>query len=154
MKAAALVIGMGFGFVLGWARLTDYDVIHDMLLLRRFDVFMMIGTAVATAAIFARLLRAANARSLVGGELITWTSISPMRNHVTGSVLFGLGWALSGTCPGPVAAQLGRGQLAGLFTFAGILAGVALFGYIKRRREAAATAPRATELVGRPEPGL
>jgi uncharacterized membrane protein YedE/YeeE len=154
MRAPALIVGIGFGFVLGWARLTDYDVIHDTLLLRRFDVFLMIGTAVATAAIVARLLRAAKTRSLVGGEPIAWSITRPTRNHVTGSVLFGLGWALSGTCPGPVAAQLGRGQLAALFTFAGILAGVALFGYIQRWRDAAVTAPRATELGGSAEPGL
>lgn len=76
------------------------------------------------------------------------------RRNVTGGVLFGLGWALAETCPGPVAAQPGRGQLAELCTFAGILAGVALFGYVKRRREAAALSPRGTELVGSAEPGL
>jgi len=153
MKAAALLIGIGFGFVLGWARLTDYDVIHDMLLLRSFDVFLIMGAAVATAAIAARLLRAVNARSFVGGEPIAWSVTRPKRNHITGSLLFGLGWAVSGTCPGPVAAQLGRGQVAALFTLAGVLAGAALFGYVKRRREAAA-ALRAPDLVGGAGPGM
>ncbi len=153
MKAAALLIGIGFGFVLGWARLTDYDVIHDMLLLRSFDVFLIIGAAVATAAIAARLLRAVNARSFVGGEPIAWSVTRPTRNHITGSLLFGLGWAVSGTCPGPVAAQLGRGQVAALFTLAGVLAGAALFGYVKRRREAAA-ALRVPDLVGSAGPGM
>ena len=61
MKIAGLLIGIGFGFVLGWSRLTDYDVIRDMLLLREFDVFLMMGSAVATAAIVARVLRAGGA---------------------------------------------------------------------------------------------
>jgi uncharacterized protein len=153
MKAAGLLIGIGFGFVLGWSRLTDYDVIHEMLLLHQFDVFLMMGMAVATAAAAVRLLRAAGARSLVGNEPISWSVTKPARTHLIGGMIFGVGWAISGTCPGPVAAQLGRGQLAALFTLAGIFFGVALFGYLKQRSEAEAAVPRNQELA-RAEPGL
>lgn len=136
MKAAGFVVGIGFGFVLGWARLTDYDVIHRMLLLREFDVFLMMGAAMATAAIAARLLRMLGARTLVGGAPVTWSVTRPTRDHIIGSLIFGTGWAIAGTCPGPIAAQLGRGQLAALFTLGGVLCGVALFGYVKRRQGA------------------
>lgn len=153
MNVAGLLFGIGFGFVLGWSRLTDYDVIHEMLLLHQFDVFMMMGAAIATAAVTARLLRSSGARSLIGHEPITWSVTKPTRNHLVGGIIFGAGWAVSGTCPGPVAAQLGRGQIAALFTLAGIFCGVALFGYLKRRREAPATAPPNRKLVGM-EPGL
>jgi uncharacterized membrane protein YedE/YeeE len=153
MNAAGLLIGIGFGFVLGWSRLTDYDVIHEMLLLRQFDVFLLMGAAVATAAVAIRLLRASGARSLIDNVSISWTLTRPTRNHFVGAVIFGTGWALSGTCPGPAAAQLGRGQLAALFTLAGIFCGVALFGYLKRRRETAPAPPRDRQLAGT-EPGL
>ena len=153
MSAAALLIGIGFGFVLGWSRLTDYDVIREMLLLHQFYVFLVMGSAVATAAVGARLLRATGARSLIGRVPVSWTVTRPTRNHFAGALIFGTGWALSGTCPGPVAAQLGRGQLAAVVTLAGIFCGVALFGYLKRRREAAAAAPHPQELAG-VEPGL
>jgi len=148
MKVAGLLVGMGFGFVLGWSQLTDYDVIRNMLLLREFDVFLLMGSAVVTAAIAARILRAAGARSLVGGSPISWSVSRPTRDHVYGSVLFGTGWAISGTCPGPVAAQLGRGQLAALFTLAGIFAGVALHGYLERRAEGAGALSRKFEVTG------
>lgn len=153
MKVAGLLFGIGFGFVLGWSRLTDYNVIHEMLLLHRFDVFMMMGAAVATAAVAARVLRASGARSLIGHEPITWSVTKFTRNHLVGGMIFGAGWAVSGTCPGPVAAQLGRGQLAALFTLSGIFFGVALFGYLKQRREAATALPQKTGPVGI-EPGL
>ena len=152
MRAAAFIVGIGFGFVLGWARLTDYDVIHRMLLLREFDVFLMMGAAMATAAIAARLLRAVGARTIVGGVPVAWGVTRPTREHVVGSAIFGTGWAIAGTCPGPVAAQLGRGQLAALFTLAGILCGVALFGHVKRRRESKPTS-RAAE-AATAQPGL
>ena len=153
MNAAGLLFGIGFGFVLGWSRLTDYDVIHEMLLLHRFDVLLLMGAAVATAAVGARLLRASGARSLVGQAPISWSVTPPTRNHFFGAAIFGVGWALSGTCPGPAAAQLGRGQLAALFTLAGIFAGVALFGYLMRRRESAAAPPSPAER-GAAAPGL
>jgi uncharacterized membrane protein YedE/YeeE len=124
-----------------------------MLLLHQFDVFLMMGAAVATAAVAARLLRASGARSLVGRQPIAWSTTPSARNHLVGGMIFGVGWAVSGTCPGPAAAQLGRGQLAALFTLAGIFCGVALFGYLKRRREATAVLPRKPELAG-VEPGL
>ena len=141
MKLIALIFGAGFGFMLSWARITDYDVIRNMLLFRELDVYFMMGATMATAAVGVRLLRAAGARSLIGGTLINWELTKPTRQHVYGSLLFGLGWGIAGTCPGPIAAQLGRGQWAAWFTVAGVFAGVALFGYLKDRAERAAVLP-------------
>ncbi len=149
VKTIGLLFGVGFGFVLGWARLTDYDVIHRMLLLREPDVFLMMGLATATAAVAVRLLRLAGAHALVGRMPVTWQTARATRAHVAGSLLFGTGWALAGTCPGPVAAQLGRGQFAALFTVAGVVCGVALFGYLKRRSTSIAV-PSRPEAAARP----
>jgi hypothetical protein len=60
-----LLCGVVFGFALAWSRVTDPAVIRDMLLLREADVFLLMGSAIAVAAIGARLLRGAGARSLV-----------------------------------------------------------------------------------------
>lgn len=148
MKLIALLFGAGFGFMLSWARITDYDVIRNMLLFRELDVYFMMGAAMATAAVGVRLLRAAGVKAVVGGEPVNWTVTNPARHHVYGSLLFGLGWGIAGTCPGPIAAQLGQGQWAAWFTIAGVFAGVALFGYLKERAERSArditSAPAAT----------
>jgi uncharacterized membrane protein YedE/YeeE len=136
LRLVAAGFGVLFGFVLGWARLTEYDTIRDMLLLREPDVFLLMGSAVATAAIGARLLRRGGMRALVDGTPIGWTTAKPTRDHVVGSMLFGLGWSVACSCPGPIAAQLGSGQLAGAFTAAGLLAGVALSEELERRRAA------------------
>lgn len=153
MKPVGLLFGMAFGFMLGWARLTDYDVIRNMLLLREFDLYLMMGAAVTTAAIGTRLLRALGAMSLVGRSPIGWTASKPALSHVYGSMLFGFGWGIAGTCPGPVAAQLGRGQLSAVFTLTGILGGVALYGFLKQRAEKLAAAAAAHGVAGA-SPGL
>ena len=123
---ACVLGGIGFGFVLGWARLTDPDVIYNMLRLREPDVFLLMGSAIATGAVGVRLLRRAGARTLIGGEPVSWKTLPVTRDHVVGSMLFGLGWSVACTCPGPIAAMIGRGQWAGLFTAFGLFAGIAL----------------------------
>jgi uncharacterized membrane protein YedE/YeeE len=126
---------MSFGFVLGWARLTDYDVIRNMLLLRQFDVSFLMMSAMATATVGLRILRRGGVRAMVDGRPIGWT-VQPARSrHVVGSVMFGIGWSLAGTCPGPVAAQLGRGQLSAVFTIVGLFAGIALHDQVRVLRE-------------------
>jgi uncharacterized membrane protein YedE/YeeE len=125
-KLVGLCFGAGIGFVMAWARLTDPAVIRSMLLLHEYDVFLLMGCAICVAAVGARVLRAASARALVSGEPIRWDLEKPRARHVVGSILFGAGWSVAGTCPGPVAAMLGEGRLGGAFVAVGLLAGVLL----------------------------
>jgi uncharacterized membrane protein YedE/YeeE len=138
-KVVALLFGTAFGCVLAWARLTDPAVIRRMLLLQEFDVFFLMGAAISVAAIGVRTLRTFRAKSLVTRELITWTTPRPRARHVVGSVIFGIGWSITGTCPGPMAAMIGQGRLGGLFVAVGVLAGIALQGWRLRRPTTAST---------------
>ena len=126
VKATGLFAGMGFGFLLSWARLSDPTVIRNMLLLREAHAFLIMGSAILVSAIGVRLLRIAGAHALFTGESIRWRVQRPEPRHVIGSAIFGAGWSVAGTCPGPVAAMIGEGRLGGLAVAAGLLAGVAL----------------------------
>jgi uncharacterized protein len=125
-KLTALVAGGCFGFLLAWARLSDPTVIRQMLLLREPDVFLIMGSAIAVAAVGVRLLRAAGVHAVLTGEPIQWSTRPPQLRHILGSIIFGAGWSVAGTCPGPVAAMIGEGHLAGLVVGAGLLLGVAV----------------------------
>ncbi len=147
---ACVLGGVGFGFVLGWARLTDPDVIHAMLRLREPDVFLLMGAAIVTGAIGVRLLRRAGVRTVTGGEPVSWKTLPANRDHVLGSALFGLGWSVACTCPGPVAAMTGRGQWSGLFVALGLFAGIALRdAHAARRGPREAGSPGAAAAVPR-----
>jgi uncharacterized membrane protein YedE/YeeE len=137
-RLVGLLFGIAFGFWLCWARFTRYDVILGGLRFQSLYLWLMFATAVMTAAVGLRLLRAAGARTLLDGRPVAWTTIGVRREHLIGSALFGVGWAIAGTCPGPAAAQIGHGQLAGLFTAGGIFAGVWLQGWLAARRASAA----------------
>ena len=127
-KVVGLFGGAVFGFTLAWARLTDPRVIRDMLLLKEPHVFLIMGSAVAIAAVGVRALKANCPRAIVTGEPIGWVVEPPRPRHVAGSVLFAVGWTVAGTCPcpGPVAAMVGEGRLVGLPVAVGLLAGVLL----------------------------
>jgi uncharacterized protein len=135
-RVVGLTFGVGFGFLMAWAGLSDAAVIRNMLLLREADVFLFMGSAAVVAAIGLRLLRAVHMRALITGEPISWTADRIEKRHLIGSLLFGAGWSVAGTCPGPVAAMLGQGKLGGLFVAGGLLAGVSLQGMLARRRAA------------------
>ena len=126
LKMAGFFAGLGFGFLLSWSRLSDPTVIRNMLLLREAHVFLIMGSAIVVAAVGLRLLRKAGSRAFVTGDSIGWSVQRPELRHVIGSVIFGAGWSVAGTCPGPVAAMIGEGQLGGLAVAAGLLAGVVL----------------------------
>lgn len=144
-----LAFGTAFGALLAWGGMSDPHVVEEMLLLRSFDLFLMMGSAMAVAGLGARLLRRARARALVDGSEIAWTSTRPTRAHVGGSALFGVGWAVSLTCPGPIAAQIGAGNFAAVATGLGVIGGVALAGWWRARAAAAQTPTAAhTAVIG------
>jgi uncharacterized membrane protein YedE/YeeE len=141
MKVVGLLFGAGFGCVISWAQLTHAEVIRQMLLLREPDVFLLMGSAVAVAAIGVRLLRAAGIRAIVTGEIVSWSLERPRARHVVGSILFGAGWSVAATCPGPAAAMIGEGHLGGAAVVAGIFLGVVLQGALEKKTAELSTAP-------------
>jgi uncharacterized membrane protein YedE/YeeE len=142
LPLAAGGFGGAFGFVLAWSRLSDPDVIRSALLLEEAYLYLLMATAVPVGFVGARLLRRARARALLTGERVSWTTTRPDRGHVTGSIIFGAGWAVSASCPGPIAAQLGQGVYWSLFTMLGIVFGIRL--YLWRHESLASRRSRAS----------
>jgi uncharacterized membrane protein YedE/YeeE len=136
-KLVGLSTGVGFGFVISWAGVTSPAVIRDMLLLREAHVFLLMGSAIAVAGVGVRLLRLLRLRSVVTHESIDWAPAPIQSRHVMGSAMFGAGWSVACTCPGPVAAMIGQGQIAGLIVGAGVITGIALEHRLNARRASA-----------------
>jgi uncharacterized protein len=132
-RLVATLFGAGFGFVLAWAQLTDPERIRQMLLLEDAHYYLMMATAFAVGGAATWLLRARRARTLTG-ELVRVEHPDLERRHVTGSLLFGLGWAITNACPGPIAAQLGQGLWWGLLTLVGFFVGARLHAELAVRR--------------------
>jgi uncharacterized membrane protein YedE/YeeE len=143
VNLVGFLTGAAFGLVLAAARLSDYDVIHKMLLLQEFDVFLLMGSAMATAAPLLWLLQRSNWVTPLGGPLKVRREPIERRN-IVGAAIFGTGWAIAGTCPGPAVVMTAGGSVLGVFVMAGLLAGAALRDKVATRStEAPAPAPNA-----------
>ncbi|HEX8075745.1 MAG TPA: DUF6691 family protein [Thermoleophilaceae bacterium] len=133
VRVASALLGAGFGFLLTWGQFVSPDRIRQMLLFEDSYMWLMFATAVAVGFVALRLMRRAGMRSLLTGQPIAWTVARPERRHLAGAAIFGVGWAVSDVCPGPVAAQVGLG----VGWAAPLIAGTAIGLVVYFRREEA-----------------
>jgi uncharacterized membrane protein YedE/YeeE len=125
-RLAGLVVGVVFGVTLSWTGMSSPEVLRSALLLESSYLYLFFASAVATATVGLWLLRRARVRALLTGERVGWVREAPRRNHVVGSLMFGVGWAVADACPGPIATQVGQGVVWSLFTITGVAAGIVL----------------------------
>ena len=125
MNLFTCLVGIGFGFLIVATRLSDYTAIHDMLLLREPDVFLLMGSSFAVAMPLLWILRRRSWKTPMAGEL-SLNRVPNERKHVYGGALFGAGWAIAGTCPGPAIGMAASGGLLGFVVMAGLGSGIIL----------------------------
>ncbi len=124
--------GALFGFILVRSGATRFDYLHAMFTFKAFHMFGLIGTAIPVAMTGLAVIKSRKkARKLPADTRLPDRRLHP--GVVPGAVLFGLGWGLSGTCPGPAIIQVGEGRWIALATVAGILVGNALYRAVHAR---------------------
>ena len=126
-RIAGALIGVVFGVMLSWSGMTSPVVIREALLFQASYLYLFMASAVATAALGLWLLRRRPRRALLAKTSLTWPRERIERRHITGAVIFGVGWGVSDACPGPVATQLAQGIGWALFTLTGIVIGIYAF---------------------------
>lgn len=98
-RIPALAVGVVFGVTLSWTGLSSPNVIRDALLFKSAYLFLFFGSALATAFVGLRILRARRERALLVDRPVDWKVQSPQRHHIVGGMLFGTGWAIADACP-------------------------------------------------------
>src|SRR5262249_23144890 len=126
MAMLYLVLGTAFGFVLSRSGAADYDFIQQTLLLRNFQLYGVLGTAVLMTAAGLRAIRR-RGRAL-SGQPIRIAEKKLNKGTVAGAVLFGVGWSIAGMCPGPMFVNIGEGKLYAVAAMLGALTGAGVFG--------------------------
>ena len=119
-----LLMGMAFGFLLQKGGATNYDVIIGQLLLSDFTVVKIMLSAVITGMLGVHLLRSL-------GMVQFHPKPGSFGASLIGGLIFGIGFATLGYCPGTVAGAVGQGYLDALFGgVIGILIGAGVFAAI------------------------
>jgi uncharacterized membrane protein YedE/YeeE len=118
--------GLGFGFIISRCGAVRFDYIRDMFLFKSAQLYFVIGGAIAVALPSFWLMK----RRIKG---LPWPHRRLTPGTLPGAAIFGLGWAITGTCPGPAVVQVGEGHFVALATVAGILVGNLLYEAVHRR---------------------
>ena len=110
MTAAYFVLGSLFGIVLTKSEVVSWFRIQEMFRFQSFHMYGVMGSAVAVAAVSIALLRRFDVRTLAGEPIvIPARELGKGYRYWIGGTIFGVGWALTGACPGPLFALLGSG---------------------------------------------
>ena len=129
-----LLFGIFFGFVLSRSGASDYNFIHQMFTGENLKLALLMGTAIVTGAIGMIILKLAGNKDIKGDQIKI--SKKPLNKYtVIGGAIFGLGWAITGACPGTVLAQVGEGKLLGLFTLLGMIFGTFIYALIAEKNK-------------------
>ena len=131
MSALILLCGVAFGFVLSRSGAGDYDFVQGMFLFTNWQLYGIIGAAVALTAPGLWLLER-RGRTLGGAPLAIERKPGNPGN-LAGGLLFGIGWSITGMCPGPIFVNLGEGKVYAAAVLAGALAGTWLFSLVYER---------------------
>ncbi|MCO4292681.1 YeeE/YedE family protein [Solitalea sp. MAHUQ-68] len=125
-----LIIGVLFGIVFVKAEIVSWFRIQEMFRLQSFHMYGVIGSAVIVGVISVWLIKRFNIKTITG-ENVIFHSKTFNKGQIIGGLLFGLGWALTGACPGPLFAQIGSGFLVIIITLLSAIAGTWVYGLLR-----------------------
>ena len=124
------LIGLAFGILLIKSEVADWHRVHKMFRFEEARMYLIIGAAVFVAMVSILIIRRLKTTSLTG-KPYRYQAKPFQPGVIIGGTLFGVGWAITGACPGPIYAQIGSGEWMALVTLAGALIGMFLFAFLK-----------------------
>lgn len=127
-----LAVGIIFGIVFVKAEIVSWFRIQEMFRLQSFHMYGVIGSAVVVGMLSVWLIRKFNIKTL-SGTPITFQKKQFNKGQVYGGLIFGLGWAITGACPGPLFAQIGTGATVVIITLLSAIAGTWVYGRFRER---------------------
>lgn len=126
-----LVVGVLFGIVMAKSEAISWYRIQEMFRFQAFHMYGIIGTAVVLGIIGVALIKKFKLRDTEGDTIQFFPKNKSIARYLFGGIIFGLGWALSGACPGPMVVNIGYGFLTFGVVFLFATVGTYLYGAIK-----------------------
>lgn len=126
-----LILGIVFGIVMAKSEAISWFRIQEMFRFQAFHMYGIIGTAVVLGVIGVALIKKFRIRDFGGNPINFYPKDKSVIRYLIGGSIFGLGWALSGACPGPMVVNIGYGFLSMAIVFLFALVGTFLYGVIK-----------------------
>ena len=128
-----LITGIAFGIIMYKSEAASWFRIYEMFNFASFHMYGIMGSAVAIGFIGVQFLKRKNVKAIDGSELSLQPKEKSIARYLFGGIIFGLGWALAGACPGPMYTLAGVGYVSILIVIIGALLGTFLYGIFKSK---------------------
>ena len=126
-----LFIGILFGIIMYKGQIVSWFRIYEMFRFESFHMYGIIGSAMIIGIFMVLIIKKKNIKSSDGSEINFVPKQKSIIRYLIGGLLFGLGWALSGACPGPMFVLLGTGEYSILIVVASAISGTLVYGLLK-----------------------
>lgn len=127
-----LFLGLLFGIILVKAEVISWFRIQEMFHLQSFHMYGVIGSAIIVGMISVLIIKRFNIKTF-NKEPVHIPEKKFHRGNIYGGLIFGLGWAITGACPGPLFAQIGTGFLVVIITLLSAILGTWFYGLIREK---------------------
>jgi uncharacterized membrane protein YedE/YeeE len=132
MKGLKFIIaGVLFGIVMSKSEAISWYRIQEMFRFQSFHMYGIIGTAVAIGVISIFFIKKYQLKDIEGKVIVIPDKEKGWKKGIFGGTIFGMGWAVTGACPGPMFVNLGQGYLAFLLIIIGATIGTYAYGVFK-----------------------
>lgn len=128
-----LLIGTFFGIVMFKSEAASWFRIYEMFQFNSFHMYGIIGSALVLGLIIVQVIKRRELKHMGGSAIEFAPKERSFSRYMYGGILFGLGWALAGACPGPMFTLLGAGFLPIIIVIAGALAGTWTYGLLRNK---------------------
>lgn len=127
-----LLIGSWFGILLTKSEAASWFRIQEMFRFQSFHMYGIIGLAVAVGILFLFIIKKFKIKSLNGETIDPIKKPVQFKSNLIGGFIFGLGWALTGACPGPIYSLIGNGVTVFVVVLAASIIGSIVYDLIKK----------------------
>lgn len=128
-----IVAGVIFGIIMVKSEAVSWFRIQEMFRFQGFHMYGIICTAVVVGAILLQLVKRAHLKNLDGAVISIPQKPKLYRSALIGGIIFGIGWAFTGACPGPLFVNLGAGYTVMIVPILAAVIGAFVHGLVKRR---------------------
>lgn len=125
-----MAVGIFFAVIFIKAEIISWFRVQEMFKLQSFHMYGVIGSAIAVAMVSIIIIKKRRIKTIYG-EDVEFQPKTFNKGQIYGGLLFGLGWALTGACPGPLFAQIGSGATVIAVTLLSAIGGTWMYGYLR-----------------------
>jgi uncharacterized protein len=130
---AYITLGVLFGIVMTKSEAISWFRIQEMFRFQSFHMYGIIGTAVAFGVLAIQMMKRTGAKDVTGQPIQFNDKEKGIARYLLGGTFFGIGWAMTGACPGPIFVNFGYGYTMMIYVIAGAFLGTLVYGAMKEK---------------------